>query len=224
VIDVVYLAGGKGVRAKLGYPKQFARLGGKPIMVHGLEILQRMSEIGRIILTYPKGEGPEETKAVIHPYIQRDDLLFVEGGSTRQKSVANALEWVETPEMLIMEAVRPFVTIDLIRRVIKEEGDVVTPWRTATSSVVTGNGIFLNRDNVGEVQMPQKFNTEKLRKAHLMAQAGAKLFSDDASLVWKMLSIPPRLVEGLEVNMKITTPLDLVIAEAIHNARYCDRE
>ena len=224
MIDVVYLAGGKGVRAKLGYPKQFARLGGKPIMVHGLEILQKMVEIGRIILTYPKGEGPEETKAVIHPYIEREDLLFVEGGSTRQKSVANALEWVETSEVLIMEAVRPFVTIDLIRRVIKEEGDVVTPWRTATSSVVTGNGIFLNRDNVGEVQMPQKFNTEKLRKAHLMAQAGSRNFTDDASLVWKMLSIPPRLVEGLEVNMKITTPLDLIIAEAIHNARYCDRE
>jgi 2-C-methyl-D-erythritol 4-phosphate cytidylyltransferase len=224
VIDVVYLAGGKGVRAKLGYPKQFARLGGKPIMVHGLEILQKMVEIGRIILTYPKGEGPEETKAVIHPYIEREDLLFVEGGSTRQKSVANALEWVETPEMLIMEAVRPFVTIDLIRRVIKEEGDVVTPWRTATSSVVTGNGIFLNRDNVGEVQMPQKFNTEKLRKAHLMAQAGSRNFTDDASLVWKMLSIPPRLVEGLEANMKITTPLDLVIAEAMYDARYRNRE
>ncbi len=224
MIDVIYLAAGRGTRAKLGYPKQFARLGGKPIMVHGLEVLQRMVEIGNIILTYPKGEGPEETKAVIHPYIEREGLIFVEGGSTRQKSVANALEWVETPEMLIMEAVRPFVTIDLIRRVIKEEGDVVTPWRTATSSVVTGNGIFLNRDNVGEVQMPQKFNTGKLREAHLIAQAGASHFQDDASLVWKTLSISPQLVEGLEANMKITTPLDLIIAEAMYDARYRNRE
>jgi 2-C-methyl-D-erythritol 4-phosphate cytidylyltransferase len=224
MIDVIYLAAGRGTRAKLGYPKQFARLGGKPIMVHGLEVLQRMDGIGKIILTHPKGEGPEETKAVIHPYIEREGIVFVEGGSTRQRSVSNALEWVETPEVLIMEAVRPFVTSTLIRRVIKAKGDLVTPWKPSISSVVVRNGVFLNREDVGEVQMPQKFNTEKLRKAHLMAQAGAKLFSDDASLVWKMLSIPPQLVEGLEVNMKITTPLDLVIAEAMYDARYRNRE
>lgn len=224
MIDVIYLAAGQGKRARLGYPKQFARLGGKPIMVHGLEVLQRMEEVGKIILTYPRGEGSEETKAVIHPYIERENLLFVEGGSTRQVSVSYALEWVESPEVLIMEAVRPFVSVDLIRSVIEKRGEVVTPWRTATSSVVTGNGIFLNRDNVGEVQMPQKFETSKLRKAHLMAQAGSRDFTDDASLVWKMLSIPPQLVEGLEVNMKITTPLDLVIAEAMYDARYRNRE
>ena len=224
MIDVIYLAAGKGTRAKLGYPKQFARLGGKPIMVHGLEALQRMVEIGNIILTYPMGEGPEETKAVIHPYIEREGLIFVEGGSTRQKSVSNALEWVETPEVLIMEAVRPFVTVSFIRRVIKAKGDLITPWKPAISSVITRTGFFLNRDDVGEVQMPQKFNTGKLREAHLIAQAGASHFQDDASLVWKMLSISPQLVEGLEANMKITTPLDLVIAEAMYDARYRNRE
>ena len=224
MIDVIYLAAGRGTRAKLGYPKQFARLGGRPIMVHGLEVLQRMEEVGKIILTYPRGEGPEETKAVIHPYIERENLLLVEGGSTRQRSVFNALEWVETPEVLIMEAVRPFISVDFIRSVIEKKGEVVTPWRTATSSVVTGNGIFLNRDNVGEVQMPQKFETSKLRKAHLMAQAGSRNFTDDATLVWKMLYIHPQLVEGLEENIKITTPLDLIIAEAIYDARHRDRE
>lgn len=224
MIDVIYLAAGQGKRARLGYPKQFARLGGKPIMVHGLEVLQRMVEIGNIILTYPMGEGPEETKAVIHPYIEREGLLFVEGGSTRQKSVANALEWVETPEMLIMEAVRPFVTVDFIRRVINTDGDVVSPWKPSVSSVVSRCGTALDRKSFGEVQMPQKFRTHLLQYSHLLALADRRVFTDDASLVWRMTGTKIKVIEGLEENIKITTPLDLAIAEAIYDARYRYRE
>lgn len=228
MIDVIYLAAGQGKRAGLGYPKQFARLGGKPILIHGLEVLQGMDEIGKIIVTCP-AESPAHlggVGGVIASYVSLplDELLFVPGGETRQESVKKALARVQTEYVLVSEAVRPFITAEFVRQVINTPGEFVVPRRSAVSTVIESEWFqVIPRENVGEVQTPQKYLTALLRAAH--AETDMVNASDDAALVLgTMKNIQPTLIPGLEENIKITTPLDLVIAEAIYNASHRDRE
>lgn len=226
MIDVIYLAAGQGKRAGLGFPKQFARLGGKPIMIHGLEVLQGMKEIRKIIMARPPQEQNDMLKAVWdYSQLQRfgiNKAQLVDGGKTRQESVCKALDEVETEYVLVAEAVRPFITAEFVRRVINTEGVFVTPWMPAISTVLTLAGECLNREHVGEVQMPQKYRTDILRTAHRAGRLHNA--TDDAALVMFETPFKPILIRGDERNIKITTPLDLAVAEAIYNAKFVSEE
>ena len=227
MIDVIYLAAGQGKRAKLGYPKQFARLGGKPIMIHGLEILQKIPEVSQIIVVRPMitGESLQDWRVeeVVLEY-GINKAVFVEGGRTRQESVRRGLEMVATDYVLIAEAVRPFITEDFVKRIIQLPGNCVTPWMSSISTVLSAAGEPMDRERIGEVQMPQKYFTNILTAAHYKAEAANNTYTDDMALVIKEIKVRPILMAGLEENIKITTPLDLVIAEAIYNASHRDRE
>ena len=225
MIDVIYLAAGQGKRAKLGYPKQFARLGGKPIMIHGLEVLQKIPEVSQIIVVRPRitEENPQDwrvEKVVLEYGIRK--AVFVEGGKTRQESVRRGLEMVTTDYVLIAEAVRPFITEDFVKRIIDMPGNCVTPWLSSISTVLSVSGEPMDREKIGEVQMPQKYSTIILKTAHQKAKG--KAYTDDMALVIKESKARPILMKGLEQNIKITTPLDIVIAGAIYNANHSDWE
>lgn len=225
MIDVIYLAAGQGKRAKLGYPKQFARLGGKPIMIHGLEVLQKIPEVSQIIVVRPMitEENPHDwrvEKVVLEYGISK--AVFVEGGKTRQESVKRGLEMVTTDYVLIAEAVRPFITEDFVKRIIDMPGNCVTPWLSSISTVLSVSGEPMDREKIGEVQMPQKYSTIILKTAHQKAKG--KAYTDDMALVIKESKARPILMKGLEQNIKITTPLDIVIAGAIYNANHSDWE
>jgi 2-C-methyl-D-erythritol 4-phosphate cytidylyltransferase len=227
MIDVIYLAAGQGKRAGLGYPKQFARLGGKPIMIHGLEILQKIPEVSQIIVVRPMitVETPQDwrVEGVVLKYGIKK-AVFVEGGKTRQESVRRGLEMVATDYVLIAEAVRPFITEGFVKRIIDMPGDCVTPWLPSISTVLSVSGEPMDREKIGEVQMPQKYFTNILTAAHYKAEAANNTYTDDMALVIKEIKVRPILMAGLEENIKITTPLDLIIAEAIYNASHRDRE
>ncbi len=228
MIDVIYLTDGRGVRAKLGYPKQYARLGGKPIMVHGLELLQGMREINRIIIPIrPAGDPTPENYGEEHPALGMikqygiTKAFCVDGGITRQSAVCGALLHVMTEYVLIAEGVRPFITVEFVRSVIGVDAPFVTPWISSLSTALTRDGEYLDRDNVGQVQMPQKYKTKMLRLAHNRAYAmDLNNTTDDAALVIQTLGLKPVLMPGIEENIKITSPIDLVIAEAIYRAKY----
>lgn len=224
MVDVIYLAAGQGKRARLGYPKQFARLGGKPVLVHGLELLQNMTEVDQIIIACPPASEKEGLCLVEEVVLSYGitKAIFVEGGQTRQQSVRNALEYVKTAHVLVTEAVRPFITDGLVKRVIEYPGDFVTPIQPAISTVIEWGGDggtrVIPREQVGEVQMPQKYSTTGLRTAHRVTEE--KNATDDMALLMSVSDIEPSFIPGLEENIKITTPLDLIIAEAIYYARY----
>jgi 2-C-methyl-D-erythritol 4-phosphate cytidylyltransferase len=227
MIDVIYLAAGQGKRAGLGYPKQFARLGGKPIMIHGLEVLQKIPEVSQIIVVRPmitvESLQDWRVEEVVLEY-GINKAVFVEGGRTRQESVRRGLEMVATDYVLIAEAVRPFITEDFVKRIIQLPGNCVTPWMSSISTVLSAAGEPMDRERIGEVQMPQKYFTNILTAAHYKAEVANNTYTDDMALVIKEIKVRPILMAGLEENIKITTPLDLIIAEAIYNAGHCDRE
>ncbi len=211
-MDVIYLAGGQGKRTNLGYPKQFAYLGGKPIIMHGLEVLQNMPEITRIII--PCVEDIRVIKLLRQYNITKG--ATIPGGETRQQSVKRGIMCVNSEYVLICEAVRPFLTADFVRTIIKYQSDFVTPIRQSLASVVLMNGGYIDRRFVGEVQMPQKYKTSVLQEAHYTTRMEDA--SDDAVLVIETLGLLPNVIYGIEQNIKITTPLDLTIAEAIYES------
>jgi 2-C-methyl-D-erythritol 4-phosphate cytidylyltransferase len=224
MIDVIYLNGGTGKRAELGYPKQFARLKGKPIMIYGLENLMHVENISKIII--PCKEGKEEfiTRKNLHLYGIRSikNCITCNAGNTRQESVYNGLEHVETKQVLIMESVRPFTSINLIKKVIDIDGDCVSPMDQSIASVIDVNGVSYERNDIGTVQMPQKFDTKKLQQVHKDMKEETEKSTDDMDLIFKYDVIYNefpfnRLVvfHGERENIKITYPIDLKIAEAI---------
>ncbi len=223
MIDVIYLTGGKGKRAELGYPKQFARLKGKPLFIYGLETLRQINKIGRIII--PSDVTNSNVIRFLNEY-NIENRYICEAGKTRQESVYNGLEHVKTKDVLICEAVRPFMSINLIRKVILADGDCVTPIDLSSASVIDILGNSYDRNDFGCVQMPQKYDTKKLFNAHAFCRGISS--TDDMDLIYKYHKIYKEfpyyeedhfkrkiIFHGERENIKITYPIDLKIAEAI---------
>ena len=219
-MDVIYLNGGSGVRAELGYPKQFARIAGKPILIYGLETLNQVEGIDNIIIP---SSDKEKTISILQQY-NIEKYIVIDNGKTRQLSVNEALRLVTTKHVLIMEAVRPFCSIDLIKKVMSIDYDFVTPRDKMKATVICDWGKTVDRDKCGMVQMPQKYKTSLLKTSHINARAKQFYdYSDDVELVVCNSLSKPQVIEGEEFNIKITTPLDLRIAEGIYEY-YNNRE
>lgn len=224
MIDVIYLNGGSGERAELGFPKQFARLKGKPIMIYGLEILRQIKEINKIIIPCQKIVDEVIINNLFVYGIK--NYMICEAGKTRQESVYNGLKNVGTKQVLICESVRPFMSKKLVEKVINIKGDCVSPIDKSVASVIDLDGVSYERNNIGTVQMPQKYDTKKLKKIHECMKEKKEKATDEMDLICKYAVIYNefpfnRLVifHGERENIKITYPIDLKIAEAILDYR-----
>lgn len=213
-MDAIVLAAGIGSRSKLGYPKQLLMIGGKPMLIHVLDLLKSVDEIGRIIVTVIP-EMIESFKIILCEY-KHCDVCCIPGGKTRQESVYNALQICSSDRVLIHAASRPFVTKKHILNLISVDSDVVIPCVPLITAAIYKDGYFLDREKVLCIQLPQVFKTEVLKKAHELGRG--KNYAEDSSLVFEQLGIFPTVIKGLEQNIKITLPLDSMLAGAIYNA------
>lgn len=223
MIDVIYLTAGHGQRVELGYPKQYYNLGGKPILIHGLEVLRSVKEIGKIRIVT---NNLFKTTSILSSYnIGRWEAI--NGGATRQESVSRGLRHIESEFVLIAEGVRPFINRKFIKSIVDTNADVVIPYMKSTSTVFNkDNGNTFDRNSIVQVQTPQKYKTEVLKSAHKRAQEiGISNSTDDLYLIKNTIienSINVsniKFILGPIENIKITYPIDLSIAEAIYNYR-----
>ena len=213
------VAGGRGVRAGAGLPKQYLLLGGEPVL-------------RRTIRAFAKHADVEAALAVIHP----DDTRLYDaavtglpkllpaalGGSSRQQSVLAGLEALlpAAPRMvLIHDAARPFVSADLISRICARAraGHAVVPGLPPTDSLkrVDAGTIVgtLARADAMAVQTPQAFPFDAILAAHRQARAAARDdFTDDAAVA-EFAGMAVEVVQGDEANVKLTTPADMERAE-----------
>lgn len=217
MVDLILLSAGRGTRLGLGYPKQFARLRGKPIIVHTLEVFKDIEEIGTILVTTLEEYESLYTELITKYNIPK--VILVPGGSYRQTSVSLALSYVETERVMIHEAVRPFITEEFIRTLLQKSADIVAPHVPISPAVCEIRPIRrLRKDHLREIQLPQVFNTKKLIKAHRKA---TDLYDEDSLLVFDNIEDATiECVEGLGENIKITTPLDLKLAEVLFDEKY----
>jgi 2-C-methyl-D-erythritol 4-phosphate cytidylyltransferase len=212
--DVIVLAAGIGNRTKLTIPKQFMRISGKPLMIHILDIISKIKDFQKIIVSILPEYTDYYNELIKQYYDDCSKIVLVNGGTTRQESMFNCLQYVRTERVFIHESARPFINSDFINSLLNTDGDVVVPVTKSVSTVFYNNK-YLNRDRVYSIQLPQVFNTDILMEAHVRGYG--KNYTDDSSLVFEELGIIPTFVDGLDENIKITSPIDVKIAEVLWN-------
>ncbi len=218
-IGMIVLAGGTGKRIGRPFPKQFLLLGGKPLIVHVLEKARVIAEIDQVIITCPEAHLDETRKLITnHGFDER--FTCIVGGGSRQESCYFGLKALEDyGSVIVHEAVRPLVTVAEFRALIAAEDANAMFGIPIPFTVLKGHQYvedLLERDELVNVQLPQKFDRAKLQAAHDAARRDGAVFTEDASLFHRYAGEPVRILPGSERNIKITVPTDIVTAEAIY--------
>lgn len=203
-------------------PKQFLPVGGKPVLMHTIERFCEYDEDIKIILVLPKDQqGMWLDLCQKHSF--NIEHQIADGGETRFESSKNGLSLIpEGDDGLVgfHDGVRPFVSVDTIKRCYDEAQRTcaAAPVMPITDSLremeKNGNTKSVQRANYCSVQTPQVFNITMVKMA--FAQPYQESFTDDAT-VMEQFGCKISLVEGNRENIKITTPLDLKLAEILVN-------
>ena len=217
--SLVLLNGGSGRRMGAARPKQFLKVNGIPILVYSLVAADAVQEIDQIVLNYPDGWRPDVEK-IVTDYAIRTRVDYVPAGETRQASVARALDECVNADVILHEAARPLVRPQDFSRLIDAPDRNVSfmipiPFTVApvdpVTSTVTG---YLERDRLRNVQLPQKFALADLKKAHEFAAGQDVVYTEDASLA-AAAGLPVHYIDGLDSNIKVTTPTDIHLAVSL---------
>ncbi len=211
------VAGGKGTRMNIDTPKQFLLLKNRPVLYYTIKsFINAYADIA-IILVLPE-EHIDKGKEIIDGYFDNSQVRLCAGGDTRFHSVKNGLAQIEEECIIFVhDGVRCLLTTDLIRRcynVAAETGNAV-PVTDCTDSIryiTTKGSKILNRTKIKFVQTPQTFHSKILLPAFNIDYKNR--FTDEATVV-EAFGIKVNLIEGEKNNIKITTPSDLRLAEAL---------
>lgn len=221
---VIITAGGSGVRMGSALPKQFLTLGGKPVLQRTIEKFIAAEPDIEVIVTLPSSHFETWSSLCLDNNFICPQRI-AQGGPTRFHSIKNALEYVPDGALVaIHDAVRPLVDAELIRSLfaMADSCEAVCPVTPVTDTIkcLTRDGDFFteidgmsaDRSVLFGAQTPQVFRSEVVKAAY--SQPFNPSFTDDVSVVSAM-KIPVRYVTGGKLNFKITTPEDLVLAEAV---------
>lgn len=216
----IIVAGGKGLRMGGDTPKQFLPVKGIPVLMRTLERFREYSADLKIILVLPKAQQDYwRTLCVEHGF--NIDYAMADGGETRFHSVKNGLDLIPDTEQGVVgvhDGVRPFASTEVIGRcyeTARATGAVIPVAPVVeTLRYVGSEGEARNvlRSDYRMVQTPQTFDIQLLKRAN--RQPYSEAFTDDASVV-ECIGASVTMVEGNRENIKITTPFDMVIAEAL---------
>lgn len=227
-VSALIAAAGQGKRMKSDVNKQYLNLVDKPILAHTLEVFLDCNMIDEIVLVVGHDEISFCEEEVIDKYnYYKKPVKLVVGGKERQESIFNGLKAVsnETEIVVTHDGARPFVTIDIIERSIigafeNEAIGVGVPVKDTIKVVDEERNIIdtPDRSKLWQIQTPQTFLCSLLKKAHLQAQKDGFLGTDDSVLVEK-IGHKVTMIQGSYENIKITTPEDLFIGEAILKKR-----
>lgn len=217
------LASGTGERFGLNIPKQFFKLNGKTILEYSIEAFENHDKIDEIILvTNPDFRDMAEEILAKNNYTKLTKLL--NGGKTRvESSFLGTKDIPDGVNVLIHDAVRPFVTKEIIDRNIEalESHNAVGTAITSVDTIIQlDDDGFINaipqRKYLRRVQTPQSFKSELIKKAHQFAlKDSSASFTDDCGLILKYDLDKIFIVDGDENNIKITTQADLNVVKNI---------
>jgi len=216
---IIIVAGGKGLRMGSDIPKQFLPIGGKPVLMRTLERFREYSEKLQIILVLPEAQQDYWRQLCEHYHFEVKYLL-ANGGQTRFHSVQNGLALIPDNAQGVVgvhDGVRPFPSIEVIRDCYEtaREKKAVIPVIPIVETVrhIEGEGsVTVPRGDYRLVQTPQTFDIQLLKAANRQPYNDG--FTDDASVV-ESYGYQITLVEGNRENIKITTPYDMLVAEAL---------
>ncbi|MEO3787906.1 2-C-methyl-D-erythritol 4-phosphate cytidylyltransferase [Actinocorallia sp. B10E7] len=224
----VILAGGLGLRVGAGRPKQLIEVGGRPLLAYPMETFASAERLDRVIVVMASGHVAAAEKLAA-PYGGRVEVI--EGGETRTASTLKAMEAMkdepDDTRVLFHDAARAFVGHDVLDRCLAglETHESVAVALPVTDTVVAVSGGLVRdmppRPSLARFQTPQGFRLGTLRAAYGLALRDPEFVAtDDCGVVHRYLpDVPIRVVEGDERLLKVTTPLDLVVAEHLAATR-----
>lgn len=211
----VIVAGGSGTRMGSNIPKQFLLLKEKPILYYTLKTFLEAYDDLQIILVLPV-EYTDMGREIIDAYFDKERIQITAGGDTRFQSVKNGLQLIREESIIFVhDGVRCLLSKDLIHRCYAQalESGSAIPAIPSRDSVRLKKGEInesVDRRSVMLIQTPQTFHSKILLPAFQIDDKDK--FTDEATVV-EAFGLKVFLVEGEEMNIKITTPLDMVLAE-----------
>jgi 2-C-methyl-D-erythritol 4-phosphate cytidylyltransferase len=225
-VIAIIVAAGKSKRIKDKLPKQFLKIGKKPVLAHTLESFEKCEEVDEIILVVSEDWLTYCSTEVVDKYEFKKIKRVISGGEKRQDSVYKALVAVpnNTSIVVIHDGVRPLLNPSKITESIKicKECQAVilaVPVKETVKRIEDGSvHTTLNRERLWNAQTPQVFDYKILLDAFGKAKVDGFTGTDDASLV-ERLGVEVKIIEGDYDNIKITTPEDLILAEEILKKR-----
>ncbi len=224
-VGVVVVAGGRGVRAGGGVPKQYRLLGNVPVLLRALRPFLAHPAVDRVVAVLPESdvEAPPEW---LRPLIG-DRLVLASGGADRMGSVEQGIAQLpdSTTVVVVHDGARPFVDAAVIEAVIVAaragRGAIAAvPVADTLKRSVAGSGAepviaeTVSREALWRAQTPQAFPVEVLRRGLAAARAAGVTVTDDAQAV-ESQGLPVVLVPDRPTNFKLTTPADFALAEAL---------
>jgi 2-C-methyl-D-erythritol 4-phosphate cytidylyltransferase len=219
-------AAGEGQRMGGSLQKQFLSLRGMPILAHTLRVFEQNPQIDGVVLVVAARQQQVLEEKVLEPYPCKKLLRVVNGGPERQDSVARGLEVVpsECELVVVHDGARPLVSTELLDSVLVAANSYGAALAAipARDTVKLGKGGFvvatLEREELWLAQTPQAFHAALLRRAYEEVVRTKVAVTDDAALV-ERLGVSVHLVLGSVENIKVTTPSDLIMAEALLTQR-----
>ena len=217
------VAGGQGRRMGQTQPKQYLMLAGRPILAHTLLAMTACSLIEGMVLVLPPPDLSFCHRHIISPLDLHLPVRLVAGGSERQQSVYCGLQAIghHAGIVVVHDGVRPLISPDLTAACIagaQHDGACIaaipatdTLKQVSPTGTITGT---LPRAGIWLAQTPQAFRFDLLLQAHQHAAKHHLAATDDAMLL-EMLGHPVKVTPGSRSNIKITTPEDLILAEAL---------
>lgn len=217
-------AAGMGKRMGASINKQYLQLNGMPIVARTISVFEQSDLIDAIYLVIPEEEIAYCRKHVVEAYGFGKVVAIVPGGKERQNSVINGLramrDYVSDNDVIVIhDGVRPLISEKTVGESIRiaalHDGALVAvPTKDTIKTVLSGVVVDTpSRETLWQAQTPQSFRFEKIFSAHLIAERDGFCGTDDSSLV-ERIGGKVNVIQGDYSNIKITTPEDLILAEA----------
>ncbi len=218
-IKVIIVAGGVGKRMGKNIPKQFLPINQKPIIIHTLQRFLEVCDPKDIVITIKENQLSKLISLLEEYDIQGIKIAY--GGEYRTDSVRNGLQLIQNTELnysgfvLIHDAVRPFISKSFLEQFIiklRESQNLITtcPIKSSLRKITENGTQVVNREEFLEVQTPQGFLFSDIYEAYINCNQN---FTDDASLYESYFQKPVNSIEYIPENIKITTIVDLVLAD-----------
>ncbi|QJB33744.1 2-C-methyl-D-erythritol 4-phosphate cytidylyltransferase [Chitinophaga oryzae] len=217
----IIVAGGSGSRMQSAIPKQFMDLAGKPVLYHTIAAFTTAYPEMEIVLVLPE-QHISYANNLLQAFDNIPAITLVKGGETRFHSVKNGLQQVQGDAVVFVhDGVRPLVSPALVRTCYEatlSHGSAipVIDMKDSIREVTGEQNRAVDRERFRIIQTPQTFLSELILPAFELPYD--PLFTDEATVV-ERLGHPVHLVQGEESNLKITKPLDLVMAKAFLDLR-----
>jgi 2-C-methyl-D-erythritol 4-phosphate cytidylyltransferase len=214
--SVIIVAGGSGLRMLQSLPKQFIQIMGKPLLVYTVEAFLAYDPFIQIVLVLPKNHF-DTWNQIKEVHLSNEAISLATGGETRFQSVREGLSMVDGDLVAIHDAVRPMVSTTVISSCFESarltgSGVAMVPLKDSIRETSGENTIARNREHFFSVQTPQTFQVPLIKRAFDRKEMST--FTDDAS-VFEAAEMTVSRVEGSFDNIKITTPEDLILADAL---------